>query len=535
MDIHPADTAIILLATGAGVLAAITAKGNPVIPEKPGPFWRPLIFLATITAAFAITALWLVTPHDPWNAARLTPIVALNGGTALYQPLDQGPVLSTVVGPVAFLFYSPVCTLLPSTPTPLILTASGLNLLSFAVLMLGLLAHFGASRREKVLVALVLVHLALYFASLRYSLFSIHADAPALILGAAGCGILILSDGPIGWARATTAATMLAGAVWAKQTSAPLYVAALVLALNRGGIGGLLLMVAACLGCGAVVSALLILLCGFEELWTNMLMVPLRHPWMQMSLTTGEIYKTVQALGTAAKIKVVIAECLHLVRANWPIFSALLAAFVLGLRVTPLRTLLRAKWVGFSLTALLLFPTAALGRTKVGGEINHESFVILFLIVAFVSWLLEAEFIKGARSIVVACLLAPLALCNAPRLVEYPGWQSAHENQNEAAYRYEKKYPGKMYFPWNPLTSVLNHGKVYHFDYGVFDRDIGGAEVSRRHILQGLPSHQPPIASYLAHHDYILRKHFPNYVLLKSDPDLPNWRIYGPPPDETDP
>jgi hypothetical protein len=38
--------------------------------------------------------------------------------------------------------------------------------------MLGLLAHFGGSRREKVLVALVMVHLALSFASLRYSLFS---------------------------------------------------------------------------------------------------------------------------------------------------------------------------------------------------------------------------------------------------------------------------------------------------------------------------------------------------------------------------
>ena len=534
MDIHPTDIAISVFTAGMAVTASFVAGGESCKHEKPAPIWRPLAFFATTVAVIAIAALWLGTPHDPWNAARLTPIVALQGGTALYQPLDQGPVLSTVVGPMAFIFYWPICLLLPSSPTPLILAAGALNLFSFAVLLFSLLTRFRVSQREKLLAALVAVHLALSFASLRYSLFSIHADAPALILGATGCGLLILSDGPIGWGRAITATTLLAVAVWSKQTSAPLYATALLVALNRDGMRGFLRMGAACLGSGALVSASLILSCGFEELRSNMLTVPLRHPWMQMSLTTGEIFKSVLAVGTAAKIKVVAAECLHLVRTNWPLFAALLAAFALGLARAPLKTLFRSRWASFGLTAILLFPTAALGRTKVGGEINHESFVILFLIAAFVCWLLEAEFPVGTRPVVIVCVLTPLALSNAPRLMEYPGWRSANDNQNEAAYRYDKSQPGRIYFPWNPLTSVLNDGKVYHFDYGVFDRDLGGAEVSRQHILAGLPSPRPLIASYVAHHDYILRKHFPDYVRRKADPDLPDWQIYGPPPHESD-
>ena len=155
---------------------------------------------------------------------------------------------------------------------------------------------------------------------------------------------------------------------------------------------------------------------------------------------------------------------------------------------------------------------------------------VLFLVAALLCWLASIAQEQG-RPLPgrIAAVLAVLVMINAPRALEYPGWSAAWDNHNEAAYRYDVRHPGQIYFPWNPLTSLLAEGKLYHFDYGVFDRNLGGAHVSAEHIAQHLPSPRPPIASFIAHHDYILRTYFPDYVSRAASPELFGWKLYGPP------
>jgi hypothetical protein len=44
-----------------------------------------------------------------------------------------------------------------------------------------------------------------------------------------------------------------------------------------------------------------------------------------------------------------------------------------------------------------------------------------------------------------------------------------------------------------------------------------------------VPSPRPPIASFIAHHNYILGAYYSDYVAREPLAELPGWKIYGPP------
>jgi hypothetical protein len=231
-------------------------------------------------------------------------------------------------------------------------------------------------------------------------------------------------------------------------------------------------------------------------------------------------------------MKVLLAASLHILRESWPLFAVLLLALVEGVLSSRAgRQWPRRAWAAWLLISCCLLPTASIGRIKVGGEVNHDSFVIFFLVAAFLCWLASVAFERGRPlPLRVATVLVVLLAVTAPRALEYPGWRTAWNNQNEAAYRYDMRHPGEIYFPWNPLTSLLAESKLYHFDYGVFDRNLGGARVAPDHLGMFLPSAQPMIASYVAHHDYVLHEYFPGYRTRPVISELPDWTIYGPAP-----
>lgn len=524
----------VLLATSACALAG--AAGIWTHRRTDGSPRFRLLVAATAAGALATTlaaaaALWLAQPADPWNAARLAPALGLHHGFRLHYPLDAGPVLSTVVGPTAFLAYWPV-GFVPGSPTTLILLASAANLLAFAILGAWCCRRVAGPGPAALFSWLIGAHLVLLYPALRYSLFCIHADAPALLLGGTGVALLIFAPPTLSWRRGAGAALCLTLAVWAKQSLAPIIFAAALLAFLHDGRRGGSRLVAAFAVVALAVSLGFIAWCGLAELRDNMLVVPARHPWQQMDLATGEIFPGIAAVGATARLKVLVAAALHLVRSNWPFFALLGGALLVHQvrRAPDAPRWPRTSWAGFFLVAVILFPTAVVGRTKLGGEVNHESFVVFFLIAAVIAWLATSSSREPrTRLAVLTAALAVLVLVTGPRALEYHGWAAAWKNQNETAWQYERAHPRAVYFPWNPLTPLLTRGALEHFDYGVFDRALGGAAPTPAHLTRHLPAARPVIASFIAHHDHILHTYFPDYVARPPDPELPGWRLYGPP------
>jgi hypothetical protein len=526
---HAADLLIFALALAAGLGVFVSVYRGT---DRPTPLAAALASFAGLAAALTsleIAALWLAQTGDPWNNARLTPAIALHYGFRLYYPLHEGPVLSTVVGPMAFLAYWPI-GFIRGSPTTLILAASALNLLVCAALLAALVRRLTQDRAMRVLVALVGAQLALSYPSLRYSLFCIHADAPALLLGGLGAGLVIFDRTGLAWNRCLAAALCLTLAVWAKQSLAPIFLALVAVAALHHGARGTARFVVASAVVGAAISGFFVTWIGYASLRDNMFVVPAGHPWRQMSLTTGEVFDRLTAVGAVAHAKVLAAASLHIVRESWFIFAALFAALAEHLlRSRPGRRWPRRAWAALLVVAVMLLPTAAIGRAKLGGEINHESFVVFFLLAAFVCWLASIAQEQGRPLLGrIAAVLAVLVAINAPRVLEYPGWKNAWDNQNEAAYRYDERHPGKIFFPWNPLTSLLAEGKLYHFDYGVFDRNLGGARISSEQLAQYLPAPHPVIACFTAHHNHILRTYFPDHRERPAVHELLGWKTYGP-------
>lgn len=487
--------------------------------------------LAVSVTLLALLAHIAAQPGDPWNANRLAPAVAWWRGYSLYYPMDSGPVLSTVVGPTAFLFYVPIAWL-PLGPTKLILVASTWNLLWLAGLAWYVLR--GCDRRGALLGALLIGNLALHFPSLRYSIFCVHADAPALLLGGLGIAVLMGGDragSPLSLRRRIVSALLLSLGIWAKQSMAPLLGAALLVVALRQGVRPAARFLGTALAVGAVVSIAFIIWFGGRTLWDNMFVVPSQHPWMQVDPVTGEAYSHLAAVGVLMRLKVLLAAALAIIREHWLLLAGLGAAVIWNLRERNWTLFRERRWPSYFLCALALFPTAVIGRVKIGGELNHFSFVVFFLVLAGVVAVLEAPAttVLNAGRRLTAAALTVLVLVNAPLAANARNLASVHDNQNEHAFRYALTQPGRVYFPWNTLSTLLAEGRLYHFDYGVFDRNLGGAIVTPGHIASALPGARPVIASWIAHHDHILRRYFPDYIALPPEPALPDWRFYGPP------
>jgi len=60
-------------------------------------------------------------------------------------------------------------------------------------------------------------------------------------------------------------------------------------------------------------------------------------------------------------------------------------------------------------------------------------------------------------------------------------------NQQELAYQYAKKNPGQVYYPWNTLSTLLAEGRVYHFEYGLQDRELAATRSPTLHFRRFVP------------------------------------------------
>ena len=100
----------------------------------------------------------------------------------------------------------------------------------------------------------------------------------------------------------------------------------------------------------------------------------------------------------------------------------------------------------------------------------------------------------------------------------------------EVAYRYSLRHPWTAYFPWQPLSTLLGEGKVYHFEYGMFDRELANFPVSQRHVRQNIPANLryvcfPP---YYKGFQFFQKsmKYLPEYGRRVEVPELPGWICY---------
>src|ERR1700758_2478922 len=162
------------------VLTAIPQEREPKLIS----ILMPFVFLALLGV---LAARILQTPFWSFNGTRLAPSFGLVHGYRLYYPPADGPVLSTMYGPVTALVY--LMATFASSPNSAVLIGSGITVLFCFVPMAWLHLRNGRWRwatHSMYWLALAACGLMMLDTeALRYSCINPHADGIALGLGAA--------------------------------------------------------------------------------------------------------------------------------------------------------------------------------------------------------------------------------------------------------------------------------------------------------------------------------------------------------------
>jgi hypothetical protein len=425
-------------------------------------------------------------------------------------------------GPVAAIAFLPAA--LASTPSGALAIAAALNAIAF-FLPMAWLHRRALPRRDAALAGFVLFVLAvLRDPGLAFSALTIHADAPALGLGALACGLLATGTRPPSAGRLAAIATAAVLAAWTKQTIGPLAIALVGVALVRDGVGAAARLMAWLGAIGLVVSVVWLVAFDPRALWFDMVTLPSRMPWYGEA--DGSRWATV---GFVAGL---------LARLTW-IPTLVLVALGLVARQYGVRVH-DTPCVLLAVVGILLAPLAVVGGAKVGGFLNTFSVCTYFLVAAATVGVAGATGASGRLGAVATALLAAAIVALAVDVGRGPaGLRSAastisrleawRDNPHERAFAAARADPGEIYFPWNPLSTLLAENRLDNNEIGAWNRDLAGVPIDdalwRRYLPPRLRlvAFRPPTGAFAWLPEPSAR--LPEFVEPATIPGLEGWTV----------
>jgi hypothetical protein len=195
-------------------------------------------------------------------------------------------------------------------------------------------------------------------------------------------------------------------------------------------------------------------------------------------------------------------------------------------------------WTLVLLVAVAEFPISLLAYVKIGGDDNNLGFMLYFLTLAALMMHARLMTHDGAlgevrratasfQGIFVLNLVLTLLIAQDIGLTfAKPGL--AWPEKQRAVLRYIDGHRGEVYFPWNPLEHLVVEGRLYHYEYGVFDRILAGYPPSSEHFLHDIPAHTrlvcyPPEATV---GDRVTLKYLTEFRERVHLDELPGWECF---------
>lgn len=504
----------------------------------------------------------LYAPFFYWNAIRLAPTFALTHGYQLYYGADTGPILSTIYGCITALAYLPAT--LASSPTGAVIIGSLISTAFFFIPVLLLLFYENFLKLQAVpnlnnyqillrIIYSLYAFIGFFFyayssSSLNKSAFMVHADAIALGLGATACIFLYCREHKDSLFPLLLSAIVVVLAIWTKQTALPLVVALPTYVLLADGRRRFKLYLLCIFITGLIISALLLTIFNPQYAFFNMFVIPGNHPWrVPGTLSDIEAIALVangrevpgdQVLALLVASKELIKSCLvpGLI-IFWGVLYQLLFLRSTSKKITGWFS--DNRWSMLLIVSLFMIPTSLLGRVKVGGEVNSFSFTLYFLAAAATLFVfrLILDSVSGdpasSKSFTPLEFLT-LVLFTAFFLNYTPTYALRHLNTRfqelpsnplQVEYDYARLHPGEVYFPQNPLPSLMAEGKLYHFEYALMDRMLAGYPVSNKNFRSYIPSEINEIAFSKLNNEYILNL-LPEFSRQVEVNELPGWAVY---------
>jgi hypothetical protein len=413
----------------------------------------------------------------PWNAARLAPSFALAQGLPIYALCDSGQQLGWFYGPGFVLWNLPVTFL--SSPTAALFAAGAWNILTWLVpvaLVLraaGVAAGWMAAAGAGLAGALLLGNLVT-----NYGFYFIHVDALCVGAGLLACACLhrAVQTGRTPWLVAATAALLTA--IWTKQLAVMLLPGMLIWLWQAGHrpLAGRFVLHVLVGGAASAIGVFLYF--GTAEVIFDLWLVHSRNPWRGgLTLLAAELGRLLASAWVWLPL-VGLVGWLH--RTNGRPLPAGATSLV-GL----------LGWC-----ALLQLPTSLLALLKAGGGLNslHPVYylLVMFLIVTFHAFAQPVATAGRVGALWLAALAVPLG--NAAVFALNPGSHWKIPQSHERLLAMARAQPGKYYFPWNPLVTLMAERRIQPLDDALYCLWLARLEPPAAAIRAAVPA--SPIILY---------------------------------------
>ena len=442
--------------------------GNRGAADDPPVFrtrrWGVITGLAGLGLAALLWSTVCAVPGIPWNAPRLAPAFAVSYGLPIYALRDSALHLGWFYGPGFPLWYLPVT--LTENPT-LALVLSGIGNTVTLLAPLAGMAWIAGVARGRFLWGVAIVGGVLLYGqtATHFEFYFVHVDAVCCAWGFLACaGLWWAVSGRGSWAL-HLAALALALAIWTKQIAVMLVPAMLCwLWFERQGrwLGKFLLWSVVY---GGIVTALIFRFFGAAEVLFNTWYAHVRNPWM----------------GGAALL---VFRLRSLLEWSWvwlPIGGAAIWWWrssgkprLPGPAAAVQRLLL---WV-----AAWQLPLGFAAVLKAGGGLNsiHSVHYAFAAGLIWICHLLGQPAPRGRPGVRLGLLWAgalaiPLGNGLALALEQNLVWTPFRGQEEWLAM--VRQQPGRFYFPWNPLPTLIAERRILPFDDALFCLWKSGLEV----------------------------------------------------------
>jgi hypothetical protein len=450
-----------------------------------------------------------------WNDPRLARGISLWYGYRLYPGRDaKEPIIGTMHGPVPHLLYS--CLAFLKDPTLLLMAGCLLS----CVLYFGSVLWLHARGKGGVAGAygfFVCATLLLASPGGKFTGLGVHVDALALCCAMLAAGMLARNSPRRAWTL-TASAVLSMLSVACKQTMAPVAVALplFVFAMD-GGRASARYAAVQIAAAAAIFAAMLALFRPPRDLLFNTLTLALGQP------------RSVAIASRAIAGLVELRSELAVAAAPAILLTALVALDAGNLR----EKMAKHRWLVFLWMAALQLPIELRAWTTDGAAGNHLGVITLFAALAATLGLValwktdagEKHAWTGlvARTMLVGMLAAHLTL---PGDI-FRDFRMVRSSSTQIAYDYDRRHPGRVYFPLNPLAALLAEGRLTHLEDALVGRERAGFPVSLEQLAAGLPAAYELVAYPPGQtpHAAILKRLVQDKPLVET-PELEGWRVY---------
>jgi hypothetical protein len=509
------------------VLAAC-AFGIRLYRRTPGDAMRRLLvgatplFLGVLIGAVSFRI--LQTPFWSYNGTRLAPTFGLLRGYHLYYQVGEGPLLSTLYGPVTAIFYLPAT--ITHTPNGAVLVGSCITAIACFSSLAWL--HFSCKKEPTdqticVFGFMVSAFIVLFDPALRYSCINIHADGPGLALASGSCASIFYGERKQSNFHLFLAALLSVLAIWGKQMFVVVPAVLALYLLIAEGWSRFLRFSAYVLLVG-VPSVILVMLFFGRAAFVDLVWIPGHQPWRYPS-----------------KIVAFLQSSRELTREALP--WAILPFSFLLYKVTTSRLTFAAvrEWLKQNPWAMLLMvglaevPFSISGYIKMGGDVNSFSFALFFLCAANTLMLIKlanspSDSVRHFSCASLLALAGLLGWSEGPVILRI-GASAASLSlaEQQVAYRFIRQNPEVAYFPNFPLAHLMAQGKLYHDTTGVIDRELAGLSINALQFQQYVPNMEVVAfgneGSLWKGHD-LMQEFMAAFDQKASLSELPGWTVY---------